>query len=508
LACATIVGGTSLQAQERSVTLTTSKAVGTEITLLVNHTYNGVTVDWGDGNPQTYNTGKDAIREITGTVKGSTITITGDAMWNTLSCEGCGVTGIDLTNAKKLESLYLADNELTTIDLKGMTSLRDLDVSNNALTSITFTNSSKPETDLSSIETLNYANNQLSGQFVVRTSTLQSIDVSNNNYTTILVSSNKNLDALKCSGNNVTTLNTSVCSSISSLVCNDNDIKTLTLPGSISTLRQLVCDDNNISSKLDLSASEDLVDLSCANNSISTLTLPTVNKLSSLNLSNNALTFSLLPKKALRPNYISFMPQAQVDISGYDNVLTKDGVSYAAIGDWSSKSTNPIDLGALRYIAVTETSTGTMEGVITWYSETVDADGNATATALTAGKSSSAPNDYYLSSGKTVFFTPQGRVFARITASSVYKDCDFYLETSRIAVGEDQISAIGTIVSASGELSVLAQHGQLLLSSATATHVNVYSADGKQVWNGTVNGTTTLQLPAGIYIVNGQKVAL
>ena len=57
LATGIVAGSLSAAAQtERIVKLTTGKAVGSEITLLVNHTYEGVTVDWGDGNPVAYNT--------------------------------------------------------------------------------------------------------------------------------------------------------------------------------------------------------------------------------------------------------------------------------------------------------------------------------------------------------------------------------------------------------------------------------------------------------------------
>ena len=76
LAGSLFFGSLSVQAQDRTIKLTTQKPAGEAVTLLVNYTYKGVTVDWGDGQPVVYNTGKEPIREITGTVKGSTITIT------------------------------------------------------------------------------------------------------------------------------------------------------------------------------------------------------------------------------------------------------------------------------------------------------------------------------------------------------------------------------------------------------------------------------------------------
>ena len=102
LAGSLFFGSLSVQAQDRTIKLTTQKPAGEAVTLLVNYTYKGVTVDWGDGQPVVYNTGKEPIREITGTVKGSTITITGDGNWNMLSCADCGLTDIDLTDRKSV----------------------------------------------------------------------------------------------------------------------------------------------------------------------------------------------------------------------------------------------------------------------------------------------------------------------------------------------------------------------------------------------------------------------
>ena len=48
--------------------LVSNQPAGTPITLRVNNNYYGVVVDWGDGNPVTYNDRTKAVREITGKV--------------------------------------------------------------------------------------------------------------------------------------------------------------------------------------------------------------------------------------------------------------------------------------------------------------------------------------------------------------------------------------------------------------------------------------------------------
>ena len=504
LATGIVAGSLSAAAQtERIVKLTTGKAVGSEITLLVNHTYEGVTVDWGDGNPVAYNTGRDAIREVTGTVKGSQITITGDDMWDMLSCAGCGLTAIDLEGAKGLKSLYVQNNELTTISLKGMEQLTDFNASNNALTTIEYTNPSYPENDLKSIENFNVSNNSLSGTFVIRTASLTSADISYNKYSTIYLSSNSKLDMLNCAGNALKSLPISSCKNITTLVCSDNALTSLTLPSGIATLQQLVADNNKIRSKMDLSASASLYDLSVANNAITQLVLPASTRLSTLAIEGNSLTFNSLPKSAQKPGYLSFMPQARHDISKYENVQTSaDGVPYMPVVTWAERTsaTSILNLNDLRYIGVTETSSGTPEAVINWIA--VDAEGNETP--LTKGTTSSAPNDYYYSNGKTAFFTPHGKVYARIQGNKLYPD--YYVDTTPIAIGSDMVTGIGQAEVETGKtLTVVGMKGQLQMSSQDAATVNIVSIDGKQVWSGTVSGTVTINLPAGMYVAGGVK---
>lgn len=43
------------------------------------------------------------------------------------------------------------------------------------------------------------------------------------------------------------------------------------------------------------------------------------------------------------------------------------------------------------------------------------------------------------------------------------------------------------------------------MSSQDAAAVNIVSIDGKQVWSGTVSGTVTINLPAGMYVAGGVK---
>ena len=501
LAGGLLIGAVSAQAQDRVVKLTTGKAVGESITLQVNHTYTGVTVDWGDGNAVAYNTGRDAIREITGEVKGSQIVITGDKRWNMLNCSGCGLTAIDLTGATGLTSLFLSNNSLTTLSLKGMTALTDLDASNNQLTSIVYTNASYPENDLAVIENINLSNNQLTGTFVVRTATLRTIDVSNNQFTTVRTTANTALDYLNCSNNNATNMPLPAPgSAITTLVCNNNRLSTIALSG-VTNLQQLVADNNAITSTFNLADCANLSDVSLSNNKISTLYLPNT-QLSSLNVAGNKLTLGALPLAANAPagGRIAFMPQESINISNAENMLSEGGVPYMPVVTFENRTTGMLDLSAYRYIGTTSESAGKIDAVVSVHK--IDAEGNYTE--LTQGKTASAPNDYFLQNGKLNFFTPQPKVVVRLASSQAYKTLGFYVETSPFAVGVEQTTGIEDV--ATDDIKIVAGVGKITVTTHSETVVQIFNILGQTLYMKVLNGTETFPVPGGVYIVNGQKV--
>lgn len=508
LLAANLIGLQAVSAQNATVKLITAKNVGEEITFAVNHTYNGISVNWGDGNIVVYNTGNEAIREVTGTVKGDTITISGDeSLFNTLICPDCELTGIDLSGARKLHSLYCQDNNLSEIDLREMTELTDLDCSRNQISSITYTSRIYPERDLLKIENINFADNLLSGSFAIRAATLKSLDVSGNQITSVNTTSNTNLDQLKCSNNKISSISVAACDSISTLVCHSNNISKLALPTDVSALQQLICDNNIIKSSISLSNCTELKDLSCSNNQISQIDMPANVKCSSLNFSGNKLTLGVLPKANYKPDYILFTPQEAIDISSFDNVKTKDNMPYMDAVTWNERKTNQLDLSDYTYIATSYGGSGTSGGTIKWYY----LDENGGEQEMIPGTSSIKSNDYYESSGKFTFFTEHAKAFARIKATTgSYSDEDFYVETSMIAIGEN--SAVGIYNTKNDNTTtVIVSPGKrsLTISGRKDENISVYSTDGILVWNGTTEkGTVTIALPAGIYIVNGKKYSV
>lgn len=496
----------ALAQQQKSVKLTTANAVGTPITLVVNTDFNGVTVDWGDNNPVTYTAevGKTELA-LEGTVKGSVITVSGGEQWDMLNCAGCGLTAIDLTQARKLRSLYCQNNQIASLDLREMSSLTDLDCSNNKLSELIFSNPTYPENDLSNIENLNLSDNELTGTFVVRTSTLQQLNVSGNPLTTLYVSSNPNLSLLNCSDNDVRSISLSANKNLQTLIIRNSGTGSVSFPSTgLPQLQQAILENTSIPS-LDLTQSTQLSDLQCNNNGMTSLRLPSNLQLDNLDLRHNNLDFRSLPRRNSMPVNLRFLPQADVDIAAAAGMQeTGDGTHFVALcPSWADRTNENymLDLTPWRYIGVNAESDGTVDVSFTWYA--VDENGNTTE--LTQGRSQSAPNDFYASGAKFAFFTGQSKIFATMSSRTY----DFTLNTIPFSVGEDYTTGITGVSGSEDGLSVRTAGGKLYMSSAQPIQVNVYSLDGRTVWSGTVgNSKESVSLPKGVYVVNNQKVAL
>ena len=105
------------------------------------------------------------------------------------------------------------------------------------------------------------------------------------------------------------------------------------------------------------------------------------------------------------------------------------------------------------------------------------------------------------------FKKPFSKVYAKITSSDFP---ELTLKTSSFMVVEkvEDVTGIGNVAVANNALTVEATKGAVVLTSGAPCAVRIYSIDGKQVWQGSVNGTQTVNLATGIYFVNGKKVVL
>ena len=312
-------------AEEQTVVLTTSQPEGQTITLLVNATRAGVTVDWGDGTPQAYtSTTNGGVLEISGTLKGANVTVKAAKGWKMLAATDAGLTAVDLSKATELRSLYLQNNALTSVNVANMAELRDLNLANNQLTAIALNSTKNPL-----IETLDLSNNPIAAtSFIYGQANLRYLNLSGMDYTSLTLTKDVNLDALLVANNALKTLTLTATKDISLIDVRGNKLEKMTMPtDGLPQLQQLLADDNYLED-LDISASTDINTLTVARNEISKVTLPSKSKLQVYDCSENALTFSSLPRKTYVPSvYFDYSDQAPFDISALG--LTE--------GSWGSK---------------------------------------------------------------------------------------------------------------------------------------------------------------------------
>lgn len=295
----------------QKVKLTTSRAAGETMTIVVNATRAGVTVDWGDGTPVSYVPERfGGLQEITGTLAGSTVTIESAKGLNTLVAEDCDLTAADFSVAPLMRSIYLQHNQLTSFSVSNLAVLRDLNLADNAITSLTLSTTKQPL-----IETLDLSGNAFTTtSFAYATTNLRYLNLADNQYKTLTISKAADLDALIVSGNQLSALG--LPGNISLLDARDNNVAKITMPpAGMVKMQQCLLDDNELAT-LDLSASAALNTLTIARNGATSVVLPAKAKLQVYDCSENALSFGSLPTKAYAPTvYFAYAPQAELDIT-------------------------------------------------------------------------------------------------------------------------------------------------------------------------------------------------
>ena len=479
-----------LLAQDQTIKLVTSKPVGQEVSFMVNKVSVPITVDWGNGTPVEVALEGEGLVDVKGTLAGNTITITVGQGVNTLACPDMGLTSIDVSAAPSLNSLYCQNNELTELDITALTNLTDLNAANNKLTTLELTDALYPQ-----LENLNIAGNELSGRFNLINEGLQQLNISDNNFTQMYLTYNGNIDGVKCGGNQLTSINLLRNASISSLLCDGNALTGLTFvsaaSGGMPNLYALVCDGNALK-RLDLSNCSALEAVSCGNNELTELSLPS-QRLRSLDCTENYLGFTSLPATNKKPETLNFAPQKPIDIT---DGLDPYGEGYALLvcpsyADAENEKYQ-LDLDDQYQALVT----------FTWYSIAED----GTKTKLTAA-TASKEGDFRKMQGRFAFFKAFDRISAELTHISYP---GIVLTTNEIAVVND-LNGIDGITAAEGGLVVTAENGaiHMVCTAASPANARIVSLDGKTVWTGTVNeGGVSVNLPKGVYIVNGKKYIL
>ena len=481
----------SSMAQDQVVNMETARPEGSKMTLLVNASHQGLSIDWGDGNVVEYAGNPDGgLMEIEGTVKGKSITVTGNKKWKILDCSNCDLKRFSMKNAVFLKSVNCSHNNLKGLVLRNLPKLVDLNCSYNQIGNVVFSSpdKSKVKEDLPLLKNLNFSHNNLSSTFNWNIPTLDNLNISNNKIK-LFYSFGAHLKQINCSNNNLkSTLDLQEQTNLENLLCYNNSFDELVLFNNGEHIQQLVCD-NNLLSAISLQKADSLQDISCTNNSLKKVSLPQATRLVSYNASDNSLDFSSLPGRPLQ--YVGFNTQQPFEVTNIKGVLQKDGVNYLPFSeDWNS-------MNLVHFDEQVTMADGSADVTSKWYTVTSD----NTVKEMTQRTSSSGTGDFYADGSQFAFFAPQKKAYVTFT-SKVY-GCT--IQSQPFAIGDD-VTGIVQMSDGQNCLQILVSRG--ILTAQGTGKLRICTPSGKCMWQGQVHEVQNITLPQGIYVVNNMKVVL
>ncbi len=214
---------------------------------------------------------------------------------------------IDLSKNKKLETLDLTSNSLTSLNLENNTQLKSVCGDNNNLGYVDLSNNKL-------LETISFENSGLTSIDLSNNEAVEYVDVSNNSITEFDLSNNAQIDSLFCSYNNIAQLDVTSCSNLRYLYCGDNDLVNLNVKNN-GELLHLNCD-NNLLDEIDVSGCPKLIVFYCGNNNLSEVDLTDKGSLLNFRCSNNDISYiSLSGAQNLKEAECQENGMLEIDIS-------------------------------------------------------------------------------------------------------------------------------------------------------------------------------------------------
>ena len=256
----------SVVAIEPNITMTTSKILGSTITLkLAARTDNTIIqVDFGDGL-LVENTISSSLTKISGTLVGSQFIKIYGANIDSLYCRYNQLTNLDVSKITTLKSLDCESNQITILDVSLNTDLSNLNCSSNLITNLDISKNAI-------LTSLNCSSNQLSTIDVGKNAVLTSLDCGYNQLAFLDVSKNITLLYLYCHNNQLTALDISQNTALIGLLCNENQLTTLDTRNN-TELISLWCSSNQLTN-IDVNNNTIFYSLLCDKNRLNFSSLP------------------------------------------------------------------------------------------------------------------------------------------------------------------------------------------------------------------------------------------
>lgn len=429
-----------------------------------------VTLEWGNGTTETLNaTGLPQNVAIKHTALSIKTSGTGDL--TQLFAPACGVTTVTFSATTGLEVIDLSDNQITKLTLtKAMVpALRELYMRNNKLEKNLIFNA------ITTLEVIDLANNNITS-FIApagSASRLRSLVLSGNKLTSVSYGASAQINTIWVNDNAIKSVSLSSLPSLTYFVASGNAITSVSIADS-SKLQQLWLDENKLTS-LDISKTLGLVTLSVEDNGLTEINYPSsssnLTKLLNFYARGNALAPSFIP------NYAPF-----------GKVLSVYSIQ---VGEQT-----PIPMGFKQVdpnvvIDITKFCRNIQMGI------------KPTFKVMSSTGVTIDPSKYTLDD-KTYKLTFKEDVGAVYLSATGERAPEAVFNSAWFDVGA--VTAINMASKDKAALSIAVQTGAMVLSVASPVAVQVYGVSGAKVYDAIVQKTTTINLPAGVYIVNGQKI--
>lgn len=508
--------------EESSVSFTTKK--DQNLSFMVNTLEDNGTIyiDWGTGSrtPITgmnaYTSGSSELKgaRIDGTAAGETVTIYGDIAALDLSGYGeaaeffglwdNAVSSIDLTNAPDLRYIATYWNPITAIDLSHNRELELVDVSYTAIKELDLSNNPKimwleAYSDGFGDEEEGIA--QLRSIDVTSLPILQYLDVKGNLLESVDLSKNKYLTWANLNDNLLTAVDLTNNAGLEELNLSENRLTEIDLSKN-TALSVLNLSKNNLTA-VDLSSNTYLAELYVSDNDIHALDTSKLTGLRKLYINGNGMTadelndlYYLLPQRSPDTPEESDPSVGQVSynlavIQGGDrkeNEGTRADSSIAEDRGWTPSHVGTNGGSEVAYLDMNTHENGT-------YTVT-DEHGN------TYTHGSKVPKYTLL----TITPNPaEGFAFSHysLNGEEAHEELTFTMPGvyTRLHVEFATAGAIGSTDADANAPRITAGEGLIAVATPESATVDIFSTDGRQVAALRADGTATVALPAGLYLV-------
>lgn len=448
-------------------------------------------VDWGDGEKKPYfiNNGMTTIENETGAA-GNTITISGPvthADFGSFPNYGINnnITAIDLTKANKLRTISLYFNDIKKIDVSNLSQLENLDLAYTGISVLDISHNPN-------LRKLRAYGNNLSALDITKTPELAYLDVKSNKLKELNTTNNNRLQTLLVQNNQLTALDVSAMSDLIELDFSNNQISNVNVTNA-ENLKKLGASNNKLTS-VDLSKNTNLQTVLLDKNQLEALDLSHQNSLTLVQVGGNGwdactlndLYYSLNEYPELQdqstPNSSTlWVTDTQ---STHENDAEHAESDIAASKGWKLNQAGDGTGCNMAYITVLETTNGTVK--------LKDVKGNEVKSGDKVEKNSIV----------TVEATPaNGYTVASSRANSKNIENNQFTVTRATDVMVRFTISNGIETTETGSVTVTTAPQAVIIKTDNAAKVAIFTANGQQVHEATIDGTQTLQLIPGLYIV-------